>query len=352
MSILLFDRDPSVIHFLRQELKLLQMPLQEVRTTSAFKDAVQNTHFALAFVDIDDRQVDTGALATSLHALQPECQIFLMGRELPIAQTLQLLRRMGHEYLVKPLDAAELEEAVATRLRRRDRVIKQRQRLEAELKALQQEQLRRSNHLGAEERRELRDFLESALQTFVRIERQNVELQQRVAMMEDPLQASKSNRLLTAWIAHPDPRFSSGMLGLQDRLQMRFEAQMSTGGEILDRLGQESPDVLVIGDMLPDIPAELVTESARSNRATMAIVVVKRWGEPDMSAELLGQRDGDSLVRPLRSAEDLVAVLEAARARCAASDLGREFFKRFSDTHSQFLEGYRSVRQLLEDDPA
>lgn len=347
MSILVYDRDPTVVDFLRRETAPLGYGFSHARTASAIKDFAGRQQIVLAFLELDDPENDVAALATSLHTMQPEAQVFMMGRRRDADELLPLLRRSGHDYLVKPIQAQEFHEAVATRVRRRDRLMAVRTQLEeevAELKAI----AGGNPTLREDLREELSTFLELSLQTFMQLERQNVELRQRVAVVDDPASAARMNRIFHAWITHSDPRFSQGVLALEDRIGIKFDKQMTTGGEVLDRISAEKPDLVLLGDSLPDIPAELITESIRSEHPSVAIVMVRRWGAPDMYAELLGQKEGDSLVRPLRNADDLVAVLESAKARCAAADLGREFFRKFSESHGKFLDHYRTFRRLLE----
>ena len=202
--------------------------------------------------------------------------------------------------------------------------------------------------LGDDARKDLAEFLDHVLQQYLEIEQENMRLHRRVMALEDPGFAAKQKRTPSAWIAHSDPEFSKGMIQLTERLQVDFRPPLATGGEILDKLSSLTPDLIILGDMLHDIPGEFVVDTVRSEYSHVACIIVNGWGSPQMSASLKGPGSADAIDTDLKNAEDLIALIERAKQRIFDADVGVEFAAEFKERHDEFLKRYAAIKAKVD----
>lgn len=189
-------------------------------------------------------------------------------------------------------------------------------------------------------------FAELALQTFTAIEKEHLDILRRALPTEDPTMAARLSTYTRTFIAHQDPDFVRGVVKRGEQLGLEFKAPLGTGGEILDKIGHSAGELLIVGDHLPDIPAQIVVETIQSQHPDVSIVYIEAWGTANQSVTLLSGAM-PPVSRLMQSVSDLLAILQAARARAQDSLFSREFTERFRGKHDMFLRKYSEVNQLL-----
>lgn len=195
----------------------------------------------------------------------------------------------------------------------------------------------------------LRAFIEGSLQTFIDIERENADYRHTIRVLQNQEAATRSERRLVTWIAHGDEGFIEGMRQIADRVHIDLQVVVYTGGEVLDYLSRSEPDLLIIGDNFPDIPAEFVLDSVRSQAQRCAILRIDGWSTSERAAQLSGPYDEATIARDLSTARDLVALLDEARLRFEGLEKSSNFARSFRERHSNWLRGYKEVTDIIDD---
>lgn len=209
----------------------------------------------------------------------------------------------------------------------------------------------RNNTLSSEREnyQKILDFIQGSLQTFVDIERENADYRQTIRVLQNQESAERSQRRLVTWIAHGDEGFIEGMRQIADRVHIDLQVVVYTGGEVIDYLSRSEPDLLIIGDNFPDIPAEFVLDSVRSQAQRCAVLRIDGWSTTERSGQLSGPYDEATIERDLETARDLVALLDEARLRFEGLEQSSNFARSFRERHSKWLRGYKEATDLLND---
>lgn len=195
----------------------------------------------------------------------------------------------------------------------------------------------------------LRAFIEGSLQTFIDIERENADYRHTIRVLQNQEAATRSQRRLVTWIAHGDEGFIEGMRQIAERVHIDLQVVVYTGGEVLDYLSRSEPDLLIIGDNFPDIPAEFVLDSVRSQAQRCAILRIDGWSSNERAAQLSGPYDEATIGRDLSTARDLVALLDEARLRFEGLEKSSNFARSFRERHSNWLRGYKEATDIIDD---
>lgn len=264
------------------------------------------------------------------------------GREVSAARVLDVLRGGGAEFLQKPINAPVAVERIR-HLLAREQARRHALRARTEVSAPGSERSGSSRVSGLDDQL-IVAFARSALQTFMDVEKQSAEQEQKLRAAGQ----GATSRSLQAWICHHDTDFVRGMLSLGPRAQLEFKPPLTSGGEVLDKIGTSAPDLIVLGDALPDIPTPLVVETIKSQNPDIELLVIDGWGTQSRSATLSSGKHPDEERRTLAKADDLLALIEIARSRSADVAAGREFAERFRERHKEFLRRYAEVMKRLE----
>ena len=195
----------------------------------------------------------------------------------------------------------------------------------------------------------LLNFLSDTLNLYIELERENAEYQRTIARLQNPSMAAGGDRRMNLWVAHEDPGFLGGMQKLAPRLNLLPVVVVQTGGEIMDRLSSAKPDILVLGDSLPDLPVEFLIDSLESEVRRAVLVQVLNWGEQtERSTRIVGPYGEPSVDAPMQNANDLVVALTEARRRVEHVELTRDFARHFKERHADFIARYNEVRAMVE----
>lgn len=203
-------------------------------------------------------------------------------------------------------------------------------------------------HSDRETYEKLLAFVQNSLQTFVDIERENADYRRTIRVLQNRESETREQRRLVTWIAHQDQGFVDGMQQIAPRVQLDLQAIVYTGGEVLDNLSQREPDLIIIGDNFPDIPAEFVLDSVRSQARRCAILSVHGWTDGERSGELFGPYEEATIQRSLETARDLVALLDEARLRFENLEMSSEFARSFRERHNNWLRAYKEATDALD----
>lgn len=202
--------------------------------------------------------------------------------------------------------------------------------------------------LNRENYEQLLSFARTSLQTFIDIERENADYRRTIRALQNRDSDERSSRRLVTWLAHDNESFVEGMRQIEERIHIDLQIIVFTGGEVLDHLSRSEPDLLILGDDFPDIPAEFVLDSVRSQADRCAIVRIEGWNQGDRLGTLSGPYDEPSISRPLETANDLLVLFNEARARFELLEMSSDFARSFRERHQSWMQEYKNVATILE----
>lgn len=345
-SILMLEQDPASEQVLNDVLAAAGFEVYAADSFDSVVRAVTATPFPALLFDADQAGVRPDLIVQKVHEIRPETAVIFTGRDSAAPRILEMLRAGAADFLAKPIQPRLAAERVRDVLARDQARRAGMRHLRARAEAAEQE-LARVERSGASRVSGLDDqlilaFARGALQTFLDIEKQSAELERTANA-----QADGANRTLQAWIMHQDASFVGGMLSLAGRAGLEFKPPLTSGGEVLDRLSAASPDLLMLGDAMPDIPTQLVLETIKSQHPDVEVLIIEGWGTPARSGVLVSGTNPTEIRRPLAKADDILALVQIARERSADVSFSREFAERFRDRHKEFLRRYAEVMKRL-----
>ena len=341
-SILILETNPSLEAELSETLTTAGYQVYAADRCESLIKAVRKTRFPLVIVDSSTPDMTPGRIASTIFDAQPDTAVLFTGSSVTTSALLSMLRGGAVDFLEKPFDTTDVLERVRVAIQRRSR---RRQRARD-----WQKRAKAAEHQLSEIQRDLSDtvlpkhyldFGEYALREFLDLER-------RALGLERELHAAKGTGAgqrdkLVGWIAHPENRFANGVVSLGPQLNIDFVAQLPTGGEALDKLGAGAPDIIVLGDHLPDIPGDFVVNTVTTSHPNVQIVLVSGW-KTDAQEVALFSGNAEPLRYRMDSVSDLISMLEEARSRQQDASLGHAFASAFKRRHEEFLRRYAELK--------
>lgn len=207
-----------------------------------------------------------------------------------------------------------------------------------------------SGHNGRDELERAIEFLDASFRVFVDIERENADFRRAIKEIKNPGSYRAAKRRLSTWVAHEDESFVSGMVKLAEHLELDLAYAAQHGGELLDKLSQSEPDIIVLGDAFPDIPVEMVFSTVRSQAQRCCVVRINSWGNPDhRTGTLEGPYDEAEIERTLPTARELAMLLKEAERRHEDLEASKEFARSFRERHSSWVRSYKEIREQLNE---
>ncbi len=348
-AILILEPDRDLELQLNEMLTASGYQVYAAETPDSLVKALETTAFPLIIIALEALEAsgsDVASFTASALGHQPECMVLFAADEPALPTALSMLDAGGAGFVDKPYAPEGVLRRLSTALDRRRRARSRTKVWERRAKAAEHMLSEAREGSGDDRARLLRvvDFAEYALQKFLALERRNLELERTIKQLENPDDNDADREPLPTWIAHPDDAFTGGVVGLGPQLNLDFRPPMATGGEILDKLSASAPELIILGDNLPDIPGQMVAETIRTEYPNVQLIVVEGWGTPNRSVSLTGAGAKDSL-RTMENVDDLIAMIELAKERCYDTAIGREFAAKFKKRHDDFLRRFAEIKK-------
>lgn len=345
--ILILETDPTAERQLNDVLTGAGYQVYAADSVGSVLQGLDSTAFPIVFIDAICAEPDLATVAAKAVERQPGCMVLFTGEECSTQDALDILRGGGADFISRPFAPEVVLERVADALlrrrRRRARSKLWERRAKAAEHALGQAEIGSGAHAST---LELMDsFAEFALETFVGLERKNMELERQLRRHEAPTE-TKEREPLQAWVAHSDLEFAGGVVSLGPKLGLRFSATMSTGGEVLDKISDTPPQVLVLDAALPDIPGELLVQTVRAEWPELQMVVIEGWGSDAREVSVVGG-SAPEVRRSMETVQDLIDMVEIAADRAHEAATGRDFAEAFKQQHEEFLRRFAELKKSL-----
>lgn len=347
-AILILESDRALERQLNDVLAAAGYEVYAADTVVSILQALETSPFPMVLVDSRAPDVDPAVFAEKAQGLQPDCAVVFTGAGCTTGEAVSMLRGGASDFIAKPFEPTFLLERIESALRRR-RTSRARIKLwERRARAAEHALSESRSGSGVSHSRLLQvaEFADFALERFLGLERQNMELELDLRRLENPDSASERVNLIT-WVAHSDAEFANGVLSLGPRLGLDVRPPMHTGGEVLDKVSSNPPNIIILDFSLPDIPASLVVETIKSEYSDIQIVSVDGWGTAERTITVTGGSAPD-VTQSMETVDDLIKILEVAAERASDTVIGRDFAAEFKNRHDDFLRRYADVRKAVD----
>lgn len=312
-------------------------------TAAGMVEAVQSADIPVVFLDVGESIGHFTTLIGAIRGASPHTAVVLTGSSRDFDLLLAVYRTGADDYIVKPFQEAEVGRRLAAVLARR--------RLAAAERRAERENLLKAQQQVAQEYNEVlisfHEFQSRSLTAFLDLQRRNVSLERQIRNLENPGFDASQRSQVKVLIAHADPSVSERFEKLVDTINIRLERQAFTGGELLDRIGAEPADLLLIGSDLPDIPGEIVASSAKAENPNTDVVLLREQAG-EYTLELISNDSGIETTRSLSSFGDLVTFLGEQCLTLSKRDEARQFAQNFKEQHQEYISALIDMKKRIE----
>ncbi|HUS66045.1 MAG TPA: response regulator [Kofleriaceae bacterium] len=190
--------------------------------------------------------------------------------------------------------------------------------------------------------REVRETYDELLKRFMDAERRALDLEDKVSGRASRQKSDGALRILV--VAHKGD-LSTQMAKLAPDGYVIEGAQ--SGGEALDRVGQQHYHVAMIADDLDDLPPSMVVRSIKAQSADTMTLMVSRSTAGAVVEMIEGDHKvllADKIGSPAQLVEKLDAFTEAFRVR----ERERRYLQAFRERHYDLLRRYAALKTRIE----
>lgn len=322
-EVLLYDGDARVRDGFRKLLGTSGLVVTATADRDSALDMASKKHFAVAIVDLDTPETDGGyAMIEALAERSPATSAILLTARQQFAVAVEGFRRGARDVVSKsPENVRYLTDLVVRECQAANRV-HGRDKLLSEVLEVHEEFLKRlmdasKAKADAEERASGNSM--------------HIELRECVVLVADG-----------------NPNTVKGLQqGLGDDASYRLVSVL-TGGEALDKVGQEAFQLALVSDDLPDLPSSMVAKSLRAESAEGIVLLFSHpdGGKPGR-ADIIEPSHNIELIPELTDGRQLVEQIHELRKAFQAKARERRYLQVFRRDYYDFLRRYAELRQKL-----
>lgn len=345
--ILLLDTDPQSRRQLHTLLTHAGHRVAAVASPFDLVDMLGKYRFDCVLLDAWIDNTDREELYRLIKQQQPRAEVVYLSEQDVYSWAVEAFRWGAVDFLLKPVDREELFGAIQRALTRQQAAAAA--AAEPALVAPAPPPPPVPTGGGRSDRKLLQDVLdyhEECLKLFLSLERQNIFLEEQRANAEGRSVAAEIG-VLQLIVVHADDEILATIQRQSVGIKLDME-QVFTGGEVLDLISRRTFNVLITSTQLPDLDGEMLAHSLKSQYPALEIVVIEGWGGNEASAQILSSSGGNSAVYPLRTGQDLGALLDEVQSRRLQRAEEKRFASMFKDRHEGFIKKYAEMKVRLE----
>jgi len=194
---------------------------------------------------------------------------------------------------------------------------------------------------------EMLEMHEDFLRRMREMSRQNVDLEDRVLGRSNP--TAGAGDTCSVLLVDDETDLTRTFQGLFPEAKGWRITGALTGGEGLDLAAEFRPQIVLVKDPLPDLPARMVTANVKKISPDSLSIVYRldRPGTPGEVALVEGSRPM-SLLSGYSGPEQLVGVLGEVREGIRQKVKERRYLQLFRQNNLEFLNRYNNVRQRVQ----
>jgi DNA-binding NtrC family response regulator len=201
---------------------------------------------------------------------------------------------------------------------------------------------------------EVAEMHEEFLKKMMELSRAVTDLEDKILSREGDTSSSAAGlSVINLLLVDDEPALNSVLVkNLPEEKGWRIRYTQS-GGEALDSASQAPPNVLVINETLPDLPASMVITTIKKNSPD---AIALMFSPPDRSApgevRMVDSSRLFTLIPSFSAPNQLVTSLEEVREALRQKAKERRYLQVFRKQHFDFLKKYNSLKQRLAPKPA
>jgi DNA-binding NtrC family response regulator len=125
-----------------------------------------------------------------------------------------------------------------------------------------------------------------------------------------------------------------------------------TGGEALDIVTQERPQIVLVKEDLPDLPGSMVVHTVKSSAPEAVVLLYTPPGQSGRPGEvkLVDTSGTMNTIASYADAAQLAAPLGEIREALRAKSKERRYLQAFRQRHFEFLQRYNSIKTRLKEE--
>jgi DNA-binding NtrC family response regulator len=196
---------------------------------------------------------------------------------------------------------------------------------------------------------EVAEFHEEFLKKMMELSRQVTDLEDKILSREGNTSSTASGLTIVNVLLVDDEPALNAVLSRDLPSDKGWRVRYAqSGGEALDMASQNRPNILVVNETLPDLPATMVMKSIKGNNPDVVTLVFTPpteggHGEVKMvdSSRLL------TLIPSFSAPDQLVGSLQEVREALRQKARERRYLQNFRKQHLDFLQKYNAIKQRL-----
>jgi DNA-binding NtrC family response regulator len=197
---------------------------------------------------------------------------------------------------------------------------------------------------------EVAEAHEEFLKRMMELSRQVTDLEDKLLSREGNASSSASSLAVVNVLLVDDEPALNAVLGRELPSDKGWRLRYAqSGGEALDVATQQRPNILVVNETLPDLPASMVIKTIKNNLPDVVALIFTppgdgTHGEVKMvdSSRLL------TLIPSFAAPDQLVASLHDVREALRQKVKERRYLQAFRKQHLEFLQKYNLLKQRLQ----
>ena len=330
-EILVVDREPAVVKGLEALFRQDGLIVTGVSDPVRARDQITNRFFHVALVDLDTPQPLGGLdLVRLVNEKSPLTSVIVMTSRKAFDAVAPAFRAGANDVVLKTQDSVPyLRERVLTATR--------------EMKA----EAKREKLLV-----EVGEVHEAFLHQMMDLQRQITDLEDKLLRRDDESSTTSVPHIINLLVVDDEP-------GLPTLLQRDLTKEKGwkvktaqSGGEALDAATQLQPHVLVLKDVLPDLPVTMVVKTVKASSPDVVALVFTPPSEEGVGEiKMMDQSRLITLVSSFSDPGQLVGALSEVREALRKKSRERRYLSVFRKQHFQFLKRYNLIKQKIGQKP-
>src|SRR6185436_7777567 len=196
---------------------------------------------------------------------------------------------------------------------------------------------------------EVKEMHEEFLKRMMELSRQVTDLEDKILSREGNTSSSTELTVVQLLLVDDAPALNAVLtrdLPADKGWRIRYA---QSGGEALDVASQTPPNILVVNQTLPDLPATMVIKTIKGRTPDVVTLIFSPPGEGTTGeVKMVDQSKLLTLIPSFAAPDQLGGSLQEVREALRQKVRERRYLQNFRKQHLEFLQKYNALKQRLE----
>ncbi len=327
-EVLLVDADPGALRGVTKLFEEAGLTVTAVSDPVRARDQLTNRFFQVVVIDLDTPTTDAGIELVQFARKEAPLTV-------PIVMTVRTdFAAVAGAFRAGAADVTPKADDSLTYLR--NRVV----RAAAEVRAVAS----REELVG-----QVAEVHEDFLKQMMDLSRQVTDLEDKILSREGGESSSFAALGIVNVLIADDEEGLAAILERELRAEKGWRIRYAqSGGEALDSASQTTPHVLVVKELLPDLPGSMVIKSVKASAPELISLLFNPPAEQgDGDVKLIDQSRVMNLIPAFTDPAQLVGALDDVRQALLKKAKERRYVHVFRKQHFEFLKRYNTMKRRL-----